>query len=437
MPNGKKNNISSQPARKRNRRRRTNALSNNNKQSTFRTTDNVQRSLAQRNNVSKPITTVNRRIATILDMDYLRCRLDPLNHSGGNGLNDGSASKKVVFDCRTFGDFTVDAASQQFIIKIVPWMPYPALIKTGSGATPNGFTVNGTNYAAGDSDMSARWIPLCVTQNAGSVAPAFTPLIPFAGGTYRLISMAWKLIYTGSAASCSGILTVKESPITVNSRGLNISTQTLQQYGGGVPVATYGVNSVPIATVTSTTAIATLTTDTHECRPEVGCTGVLRHINNIYSSHAIKNVTELPVAYNNDGTTGAPSFIAAPAATTSYGSICFYDNDYTPIEISGRSVSGSFRLELVQCFEVVPAISSTAILVAKAPGKDNRLSQELADQYLARAPVSIPVGTSHYQRFMQSIANHAGSLGSAFGPYGMAIGTGISTLASALSGLNL
>lgn len=441
MPNGNARNQGAKTNRKGQGRRRPrnnggNMLRTNNKQVAYRTTDQVQNSLAQRNNTHRPIANVNRRLAAILDMHYLRCRLDPLNSTAGGGLNDGLASKKVVFDCRSFGDFTVDTVSQQFIIKIVPWIPYPALIKTGSASTPSGFTVNGVAITAGDPDTNVRWIPLCLTQNSGSVAAGQTPILPFAGGTYRLISMGWKLIYTGSASSCSGILTVKESPVAINSRGPNVSIQNLVT-PADVTVTAYAANTVPIATVSSSTAIATLTTDTHECRPEVGCSGVLRHVNNIYRTQAVKNVTELPVSYTNDGVVNGRAFIASPAATEKYGSLSFYDNDYTPVEISGKAVNGSYRLELVQCFEVIPDVSSTAVLVAKQPGKDNRVSQELADQYLAKAPVSIPLGQSHFQRFLQTISSTANIVGPAFGPLGSTIGGGVSAIAGALSSLNL
>jgi len=436
MPNGRKSSQTNRKGQSKPRGPRSNMLRANNRQVTYRTAEQVQNSLAQRNNNIRPAANVNRRLASLLDMHYLRCRLDPLNSTAGGGLNDGLASKKVVFDCRTFGDFTVDTVSQQFIIKVVPWIPYPALIKTGSASVPSGFTVNGVAITAAHSATDVRWIPLCTTQNAGSVAAGQTPLLPFAGGTYRLISMGWKLIYTGAASSCSGILTVKESPVTINSRGPNTSAQVLASPGDAV-VTTYAAGTVPIASVSSSTAVATLTTDTHECRPEVGCSGVLRHVNNNYRTQAIKNVTELPVSYSYDGIANGRAFISSPSSVAAFGSLAFYDNDYTPIEISGKAVNGSFRLELVQCFEVIPDVSSTAILVAKQPGKDNRVSQELADQYLAKAPVSIPLGQSHFQRFLQTIGSTAQVVGPAFGPLGSTIGAGVSAITSALAAINM
>jgi len=375
-----------------------------------------------------------RAVSAALDMEYAMCRLSPLTHSGGSGLNDGSIGNKLIVECRMFCDLTI-GTSLGFCIMIVPWSPYSVLIKPNGTAAGVQMTVDGVAISQGvnGNNPNFGWIPACITQgvnqaNVGVLAGG----IMTAGAQMRLVSQSWKLIPTSTANSISGLITVSSSSIGLTNQGENNNIVTTSAYSDDSTVLfTNAAQSVTsyYANFFSPMSQAPAGT-TMKCRPESVCHGVLRHKSKTYAYQDIEQSTVLVTSSNG---TFANFIGGAPISSTNPG-LNFYDKDWESIIILGttQTAGNSFQLEVSQCFEIEVSMGSPFVPFAKQPGRNNEVTAKLCDEYLSTAPVMLSGQESHFKNFLNFVSGAAPLIGSALGPIGATVGGLAGSLAKLL-----
>jgi hypothetical protein len=390
----------------------------------FPTLESVQRSLASANNSS--------RASMMGDKGFIHCRLNPFESSNGVGLNDGSLMAKIVYDSKTYVDIT--NITSTISILILPWMPACAGISglcTVNQSSPYTGAVNLANNSLG-----YGWYPVLMqgAQNNSAIQiPETTSAPPIQAGKARLLTQGYRLVYTGPTNSCAGLITVSSSSANItqvlsetNTSGLGTSAlpynsfilqpqaaATLSQFtapssinGTSMPLGT----NMPVVNVIST--FSQYSPETVTYRPEVGCSGVLRHGTRNYEFNPISEYNQCPIQTATQLTTTFssapyiynPAFFTTLSATAqtnqampncdvgNFSIIYWWDNDWQPvsIQISGANSAASYRLEVVQCFEFIPEASSTFRPLAKVSGVDNSNHQRIADMHLAKQPIAIP-----------------------------------------------
>jgi hypothetical protein len=393
----------------------------------FSTIANVERAFATaRAPASAPSSSM------MGDKGFIHCRLNPFESSNGVGLNDGSLMAKIVYDSKIYAD--ISSIESTVSILILPWMPACAGI-SGVCTVAQG---NQTSTSIGlvNNTLTYAWYPILMqgAQNNGAIQiPEAESSPPIQAGKARLLTQGYRLIYTGPANTCSGLITVSSSSANIvqvlsetNTSGLGSAANPYSSFilqpqiastlsSFTAPTAIAGT-SMPLGTnmpvVNVAANFANYSPETVTYRPEVGCSGVLRHATRNYEFNPISELNQCPIQTATQLTTtfGSTPYVYNPAFFTTlnataqtnqampncdvgnFSIIYWWDNDWQPvsIQISGASSTATYRLEVVQCFEFIPEINSAFRPLAKISGVDNSNHQRIADMHLANQPIAIP-----------------------------------------------
>jgi len=397
-----------------------------------RTTQNVEQSLRSSVSNRKQIRqhpSIGYALRA-LDHRLLACRLDPLGRSSSGGLSDGSGVPRIVYHYNQISDFSI-GSSGGFIIKIMPTFPYSAFIKPNSTAAGVQITVGGVTVAQGANGINFDfgWVPMMINSGAPTSAPGLAMNTATNFSAARILSMGWKLTYTGTAAACSGIICVRSDPTVMSEDATNVNPISYLDFNTGITVFTFPGSSGHDVVFSSGTKPSVYTPESQQCRPEVGCHGTIRHNAREYS---YKPAFGTWAIMRSSGVNTSSWYTVS---SVNDGAINFCDPDFDSVDIVGTSIApnASYRLETTICMEQLMPNTSVFVPFLTKPGPDNSATMKIADAYLANAPVSIPATESHFRRFMDAIAAGAPALGSVFGAQGMAVGAGISALTSAIS----
>jgi hypothetical protein len=219
-------------------------------------------------------------------------------------------------------------------------------------------------------------------------------------------------------------MNVASSDVDLVEFGPSVAATPILQPADGSTVAAGGSIGFPLLMVKATTSPSVYGPNTVQCRPEDTCHGTLKHRSKTYNFR-----DTFGLAYNTQVPGVNANFIAGVSSNNS--GLQFWDNDWESLLIVGSSLTATttFRLEYVQCFEVIPSLGSNSVPLSRQPGKNNELSATLVDAFLERAPVSMPANKSYVLEFLKFARDAAPLIGSAFGPQGAAVGALVASVA--------
>jgi hypothetical protein len=347
---------------------------------------------------------------------WAACRLQPWAHQNGDLLPDGSGDPRVVSDFYSWTDIGVGTTPQNFSITTLPTLPFAATLKSG-GAT---LAITGSNMLSGPvptvgggglwnyTGAVSKPIPINATK---ATSPATwedrwdvdSSKHYIQANKARLTSMGWRVVYTGPANTCSGIITCTSAPIRDDP--VVDKTNTTQQINFTLPTgvaggsSTVGARLVPIDHIGIGAGYQGK--DAVSARPEASLHGICRHSAPIYAWKEIYDqgllLVESPNGDNqlsgnydaffgvNYPTTGTP---VSGGGTAVFGSVYFYDNEWDTTTINFTNVTGSFRFETWQCVEFIPVPESAAYDMARVSTKSSPATVANVNTQASQVPVA-------------------------------------------------
>jgi hypothetical protein len=351
---------------------------------------------------------------------YLKCRLNPFAGNGGMGIPDGGNTNYIVSDTYSFDTINCSANSTDFVIQTLPCLPtMAAIIPTTVGSTT--FKVNNqiVKPPVGISPVgtlaSNSWYPLSIcppylTTTTTSI-PGLVTQDPWNSTKARLISVGYKLIYTGPVNTCAGVVTVTPNDVAFAPAGVTSAGSTSSPTSGVLLNINQPSQAVLDTAGTGTTVLtmdcknstSTMTRESISFRPETSIIITPRHRTNDFKLLPTSQSTYGIVA--NVGLTGGQPTVSnyynyltfngtSTTGTGNYGGgIIWYDNDWESLQIvvSNCNNEASFRWETVYCFEYNPSLNSpfAPLTLKKAENKPAAIEQ--ANAILDSRPAAIPV----------------------------------------------
>lgn len=293
---------------------------------------------------------------------YLACRYSPFEgHS--HGVPDGNGRNLTLRDYYTAFDISCDESG--FDAVIVPWVPMQALIRPGKpGATMN---INGNPYTspAGVDVWSANCSKTIAALGARPDSMTGNGDNHIASG--RIVTVGYKLIYTGRASTCEGTIQADLFPQKLDLVETNAAAVKRWLWNGTQATTDWPANSVKVANMDFDVLSDALAPTTVVTRPEHGLTGVLSRRTSS-KNNTFKPFYELGLVPIQDF--GTPfgtytSFVAYPAiADDSFHNnprcptASLIDDDFNVVRIRVRTGNAvTYRLEVLTCvqFEQTPS----------------------------------------------------------------------------------
>lgn len=365
---------------------------------TSRTLAGVERSLA-----SLSINTG--REAMNKETSYLSCRYDPFNAGKSQGPPDGIGRNLTTRDYIGTYDL-VTPTNQGCEIMILPTLPMQVAVRSRNEAGV--MSVNGVNVTrATVARPEGAWTPFGPTTMRALRNPITTIDNTNAIASGRIITVGYRIYYTGAASLCQGILQADVSPAVVDVEAelhpAAIATYNLVGNAGPV-IAENTTNVIKIDMESS----GTYTTQ-NSClmRPEAGMHGVLpRKVK--AEAHRFKTFHEIacvPIGDSNTPTNMATTSSASlfqgsytDLEATSYPGVSMWDDDFNPIKITiNTTVSLSFRLEVITCVQFEHNNTFSLISLTTKPVESNEkvleVDNKLSGSTVAGQPLGIPAFT--------------------------------------------
>lgn len=321
---------------------------------------------------------------------YAHCRLNPWAGMPSNGIPDDSDVRRIVVDHRYITPFKFGSTGI-INIAVLPCFPFPVL--ANAALTDVGFQMNGIipNSHIGDFGLFfgscvPEWYAIqnILYATTGEI-DELEPL--YAASSARIVTMAFRIVYTGSTMENSGFLKINRETFSLGSYGNNPVTFT--QFGGNGVDTNFGAQQVKTFTNNTQIDFTRVTPDAFEGRLSKGAYCVLKHNGAtfhwvpVYDNVAFiqrdldsRNGMIMPLAMN-DGQVGT------------CGNCQFFDNDWSgaSIQITGGTVGQTFNLELIACIEYAPKTSSNVSQLAKQP-PTNMAAVEATNLAAKHAPVA-------------------------------------------------
>lgn len=326
---------------------------------------------------------------------WANCRLNPWGAKISAVMPrvpDGSSSNGYSYDVYSFCDVVI-TGTQSIAFTTLPFLPMTAALFSQSGGV---LAVSGPSTSltgaptappgAGFYNMPATSVP------AGTILPVCYSKFPvnditgvgaagYGAPKARIISQAWRLVYTGTAANCQGVITV--NPVALNLDGSHdkmLGTITWVN-AAGIPGASL-LTTVAPQSVLGAPALFNNSPNKEsvQMRPETSPCGLARRsagsttweYKDIHDQAKILvlppvNPTDTYNSGNLQAAFAANFGSAAPGqATTVLGLVDFYDDQWDTTTISLTNVTGSFRFEVMTCYEFVPQQSTVLYEVSTA-----------------------------------------------------------------------
>lgn len=364
---------------------------------------------------------------------YVHCRVNPFTGAGNSiGIPDGANSNYIVSDFYIAD--TITDISGDFMIQTFPILPYLAGITATNNnslavVSVNGFSVPGvsggnaasTRYVDG-AKIQGGFFPISIPPGfynpTGSGGNYYRPGVdqsdPYNSMTARLVSVGYRLTYTGPANTCSGVITVTPTPIAISQLGQ--TTSSAGDPGADLAIgianassATVGLGQilpkgVTVFNMDSYSIMGTVSKETITLRPESGAIIVPKHKTQDYKMlPTMNNVAAVVADYGvSPSTTNLWSNLferidVKPGTGARVdGGIIWFDNDWESVSISfsGINSDASFRFETVGCFEFSLPPNSSFVSLAKktSPSMPQQIKQ--AEAIVNSAPVAKPANGS-------------------------------------------
>lgn len=324
---------------------------------------------------------------------YHMCMLNPFLHKAEQGIPDGSNANYVVIDSYT-ADTIGSIGSHEFIIQTLPFMPCTAGIASLGSINVNGISITAnTSYDISSTDPKSSLYPLAVPA-AWRTSPYYTPGQeqddPYNSSTCRWVAVGYRLIYTGPATTCAGVITVTPNDVGCgNFNMISTSVTGVANTWAFHEVTPTGVSggATPIGTPVVQADIHidpnSFTSQTMTFRPEQGVSIFPKHKGSSY----IPKPTNNPVGIIGPGRTDTSETIKYSLLKSEgdeySGGIVWYDDSWScyTIRASGLNSDATFRLETVVIAEFnIQQNSAIATLANKqSPSKPSDFTKVQAD----------------------------------------------------------
>lgn len=238
------------PKRKRKRAKRQRKRRGPGNLSSFSTINNIQRTLMS-NAMQSPKSLSS----------YVHCRMNPFqSHKGpAAAIPSGDNENFVVIDNFMYDDITA-VTGATFFIQTLPMLPVTAVISSISAAGTHDLNINNVNFlSSGNTNWGNYPIGVVTPYRALTLTPGIAVDDPYQSVSARMVSIGYKLTYTGQSATCSGTVTV-----TPNNVGFTLAGSLTASTGNiASPSAVSGnlANSAQTATVAAPLGSPILTID--------------------------------------------------------------------------------------------------------------------------------------------------------------------------------
>lgn len=339
---------------------------------------------------------------------YLSCRLNPFRAVTGSGIPDGSNRDYIIVDLKCYNDITC-VTSAGFIIQTLPMLPFSAVI-AGMTANTNDLMIDGVAYTNTSNPTSlVAWYPLGyfpqLATQLGYYPGALTQ-DPWLATKARLVSIGYKLIYTGQVLQSSGTITVNP-----NNVGVNVGPTTTSATPSGTELtAVYENASITPTQSPKSTVLLNLdcsvnpnayVRDASIYRPENGVTVMPKHTGPTFEVRPINtNASMLVSGIDLVAGINAVSVACAPTSgTTGAGvapgpGVIWYDDSWSAAQIVAKGVTAgnTYRFETVMCFEMNVSGTSAFAPLAKAGSPSNPALVARANEMSSNMPLSTAGG---------------------------------------------
>lgn len=362
-----------------------------------RTVDTITRSLAK-SLLSQPRLPMT---------PYLHCRFNPFGSRGGTSIPDGSNNSYIVTDSRNFDaiSLTAGSTSRDFVIQTMAALPFTAMIGSTTELNVNGKVIAATpQYSL--STNSTRYYPIGSVPSyrisANYPKPGIGYEDPYQSTTGRLVSIGYKLTYTGPVNTCAGSITVTPNSFGM-SPGVIVTSTSAAPAAGLFSISTYrsDLNITPIQyPVGSRSLIVDGRITPNAVTRE---TAVFRPEQTIYilPKHTTRDFKNLPTVsspytlyYDSTGVAvgqTASSLLRGHEALDENG-IVWFDNDWEGYTIyaSGLNADASFRFDSIICMEYNPGNLSPFIDLSLKASPTNLAAITQANKIQGDLPSAIP-----------------------------------------------
>lgn len=348
---------------------------------------------------------------------YMHCRFNPFNAMGATAIPDGSNANFFVNDARMSDTISLSGANREFMIQTLPMLPSLAMIgSTGGTAGQTSLIVSG---GAAVKMNSYQPTSLLV---APATAPSYTQIStvqafvnampnpgigyvdPFASTSARMVSVGYRLTYTGPVTSCAGSIQV-----TPTSIGLALGPQSTDNLAGaqsggdtfsftqlnppGLSAVAYNVGSQALSCDLTINSSAT-TRETQVFRPEQTIVILPRHKTKDYKICPTLRRAVVPVVADGGtyASTQVQNIMTAKSGGVTLDGVVWYDEDWESVSIyaSGLNADATFRWDTIACFEYNPATTSVFAALTQKASPSAPLDIIKVQQALNNAPVAGP-----------------------------------------------
>lgn len=299
-------------------------------------------------------------------------------------LPDGDNSNRLMVDHSTYTDFTINSGGV-ITIRVMPTLPFLCLYQPTAGTvytaidpilgTASGTYGSLTNNVWSLCNSVNQYSSIINTNNINT-----TVVAPYSQTKTRIISLAWRIIYTGTVSNGNGMVTCRDLPI-------NFDTVT-SVASGGLRYTSQDNTAAAVSTAVNTAAIADYPTGAGGLdvgksvftRLDSNPWGIVKKNSRLYNWFPFieQPFTLLPSSVTAQQIVSSPTTPLNALITNSGGTLGtiglnYYSGDFnsTEIRVSGISATVSFRLEVKACVEYMVLPSSPVYSLTKTPAKIN------------------------------------------------------------------
>jgi hypothetical protein len=349
---------------------------------------------------------------------YVHCRIDPFGSDGTSSIPDGANTSFITSDTRMFDNISLTQPSTvstySFTIQTLPTLPSSAIIVGASAPLSiNGINITDATFSSSLNGPSSTTYqaPLSVLppfvgapSATGNYLPGTISNDPYNSNTARLVAAGYRLIYTGPALTCQGVITVTPSDVGIAEgpdTSVVLATNPLGIRDTAGTIVPITANTPQLALDAGLLSKA-MTRDTVTLRPEQGLTFIPRHKGANYKVQPTTDMAKAIVANaSNIGTIGANNMFGrnnVAASSTYNGGVIWFDNDWTGCKICVQDVNydATFRWETIWCMEYNPAPGGVLSTLTKEATKSAPSEIIQAEKILAQMPIAQPLsGRQH------------------------------------------
>lgn len=343
---------------------------------------------------------------------YVKCRLNPFysNPGGPAGIPDAGNTNFIVVDSLTFDTITC-VSGAGFTMLTMPTLPSMGLI-TGAGSVgANDININGVAYRnLANTGAAISVPPQYKTSGPSDYAPGSNTSDPYQSANARLVSVAYRIMYTGQANTCSGTITVTPAPVGFPNGGLITSSTTppststiscsVVDYTGAIiyqcPYNTPVLVMDGGGSLLSPAGNQTYTKDSVCFRPEHGAFITPRHRTNDFKCYPTSPDPAVLI-YNQNVNVPGTNYTAVSRNTSPIDTgILWADGDWGAVQISvsGVVAGHTYRIECASCFEYSVGLTSAFAPLAQKTSVSKPNEVKMANAMQASQPIALPLQVS-------------------------------------------